>query len=130
MEILDYFHMAQRLWQVAHAVFGAGSTQAAAWGEPLKDLLYTQGAPPVLAALAALSPAEPAAAEEVRTATAFVTEHTARLTDPAFVARAFPIGSGAIESACKTVLEARATGAGMRWSAPGLQATLRVCETI
>lgn len=124
VEILDYFHRTQRLWQVTHAVFGPGSAQAAAWVEPLKDLLYTQGAPPVLAALATLSPAEPAAAEEVRTATAFVTEHTARLNYPAFVARSLPIGSGAIESACKTVLETRAKGAGMRWSAPGLQATL------
>jgi hypothetical protein len=41
---------------------------------------------------------------------------------PCCVARQFPIGSGAGESACKSLIERRATHSGMRWRAAGLQA--------
>jgi len=41
---------------------------------------------------------------------------------PQFVARQLPIGSGAVESSCKCVVEARLTQAGMRWGVPGSQA--------
>jgi hypothetical protein len=40
---------------------------------------------------------------------------------PRFVARQFPIGSGAVESSCKCLVEARAKQAGMRWSTRGVQ---------
>jgi hypothetical protein len=35
-----------------------------------------------------------------------------------------PIGSGAVESACQTVVQARFKQAGMRWSRNGAQALL------
>jgi len=37
-----------------------------------------------------------------------------------------PIGSGITESACKTVVNMRAKGAGQRWSVPGLRGTLHL----
>jgi hypothetical protein len=37
-----------------------------------------------------------------------------------------PIGSGITESACKTVVNMRAKGAGQRWSVPGLRGTLQL----
>jgi hypothetical protein len=57
----------------------------------------------------------------VRRALQYVTTHAARLDDPAFVARQLPIGSGAVESAGKSVIQARTKGAGMRWSGAGAQ---------
>lgn len=49
---------------------------------------------------------------------------------PTFVARQLPIGSGAVESACKTLIEEREKGAGMRWTKTGAQvvATLRALQ--
>jgi len=124
VQIVDFFHATQHLWQVGAAVFGAGTPAASAWVEPLKDRLYTQGAPAVLAALATLTPASAAAVEEVRLAHGYFTTHMARMDYPAFVARQLPIGSGAVESTCKTLFAARAKGAGMRWGRRGLQAVL------
>lgn len=91
-----------------------------------RDLL-TAGAPAILTALAALAPAAQTAAEEVRKAVASFSTHAARMDYPTFMAQHLPIGSGAVESACKTLIEAREKGAGMRWSRPGAQhvATLR-----
>jgi hypothetical protein len=122
VEIVDIYHAYEYLWSVGHAVFGTGSVQAAGWVQPLKDRLYEQGAAPILAALAALSPQTEEAAEAIRLAHGYFTTQAARLDYPRFVARQFPIGSGAVESTCKTLIAARAKGAGMRWSRSGVQA--------
>ncbi len=126
VEIVDLYHAWEHLGTVAQAVFGPGSA-AAAWLTPLKAALRDQGVAPVLAALQALAPADPAAADEVRKARGYFTAHAARMDYPRFVARGLPIGSGAVESGCKTLIEAREKGAGMRWSSTGAQAvaTLR-----
>jgi hypothetical protein len=130
VEIVDFYHVGQYLYEVAHAVFGQGSPQAAAWVEPLKDRLWAEGAAPVQAALDALllQVEGTAAAEAVRTARAcYFTTHAARMDYPAFRSQQLPIGSGAIESTCKMLIAAREKQAGMCWSAPGAQAvaTLR-----
>jgi hypothetical protein len=122
VEIVDIFHAWEHLWKVANAVFGAGSAKAAAWAEPLKRRLEQEGPGPVLAALEQLVPPDEAATEEVRKATGDFTDHTARMDYPRFVARQLPIGSGAVESTCKTLVQAREKGAGMRWSHTGAQA--------
>lgn len=126
VEIVDIYHAYEHLWAVGHAVFGPASPEAAAWVEPLKDRLYREGAAPVLAALAALAapPLPEAAAEAVRLATGYFAAHAARMDYPRFVARRLPIGSGAVESACKRVIAQRVKQAGMHWGVAGLQAVI------
>jgi hypothetical protein len=125
VERVDIYHAYAHLWTVGNAVFGVGTPAAAAWVEPLKDRLSTEGAAPVLAALTALTPPAAAAAEAVRLALGYCATHAARMAYPRFAARQFPIGSGAVERACKSRIEQRATQAGMRWRRPGLQAVPR-----
>jgi hypothetical protein len=120
-EIVDIYHAWEHLWTVAHAVFGSSTPAAVAWAETCKRDLLTTGASSILAALAALALEAETAAEEVRKAHAYFTTHAARMDYPAFMAQQLPIGSGAVESACKTLIEAREKGAGMRWSRPGAQ---------
>ena len=124
---MDIYHGYEHVWSVANAVFGTGTRAAAAWVEPLKRRLLQEGAGAVRRALADLVPDEALAADEVRKATAYFTAHAARMDYPQFLARQLPIGSGAVESACKTLVQARTKGAGMRWSPVGVQAivTLR-----
>jgi Uncharacterised protein family (UPF0236) len=122
VEIVDIYHAYTYLWAVGNAVFGAETAAAAAWVEPLKDDLYEQGAAPVLAALAALTPPTEEAGRAIADAQTYFTRNAARLDYPQFVARHFPIGSGAVESACKGLVEARLKQAGMRWSVPGSHA--------
>jgi hypothetical protein len=127
LEILDIYHAFEHLETIASAVFGQGSPKAKAWVEPLKRRLETEGANPILKALGELQPEEPGAADDVRKAIDYFTEHAPRMDYPSFVAQKLPIGSGAIESTCKTLIEKREKGAGMRWSEVGAQqvATLR-----
>lgn len=79
VEIVDIYHAYAHLWTVGNAVFGLGTPAAAAWVEPLKDRLYTDGVAPVLAALAALPAPAAAAAEEIRLARGYFATHTARM---------------------------------------------------
>lgn len=127
VEILDIYHALEHLGEVANAVFGPGTVGGKEWLESLRKCLEEKGPVPILAAMAELRPQDVVAVEEVRKAIGYFTEHAARMDYPTFIALKLPIGSGAIESACKTLIEEREKGAGMRWTRTGAQsvATLR-----
>ena len=48
--------------------------------------------------------------------------HVHRMDYPAYLAKGWRIGSGPVESACKTVVGNRLKGGGMRWSEQGANA--------
>jgi len=122
VESADIYHADGDLWAVGHALQGAGSLRAAAWVEPLKDQLSLHGATSVLAALAALTPTTEESLTASADAQTYVTRNATRMDDPRYVARQFPSGSGAVESSCACLVEARLKQAGMRWGVPGSQA--------
>ena len=125
IEILDIFHAYEHLWDAGRAVFVAPDALVA-WAAPLEDALYERGAPAVLAALDALAarPLDLTAADVLRRERAYFADNAARMDYPHFVATQLPIGSGAVENLCKTLIEARVKGAGMRWTRAGLQAVV------
>jgi hypothetical protein len=125
VEIVDFYHASEQLGEVATAVFGAGTLLARSWWAEQRHILLHQGPAPVLAALAALA-ARTDLDEEARNVVRrnqdeYFTDNIARMDYPGFMARHLPIGSGAVESACKTLISQRHKGAGMRWTAPGAQ---------
>jgi hypothetical protein len=126
VEIVDFRHASQHLYEVAAAVYGEGSVPALTWWQEHKHRLLHQGAVPILAALQCLlaqADLDEAAREVVRRNREEVfADNVARMDYPAFIARALPIGSGAVESACKVLISQRHKGAGMRWTHAGAQA--------
>jgi hypothetical protein len=125
IEIVDVQHASEHLAEVATAVYGEGTLPARTWWAAHKQALLHEGSGPVLAALATLL-ARPDLPEEARAVVRrnreeYFTENAARMDYPAFVARQLPIGSGAVESACKTLISQRHKGAGMRWTHAGAQ---------
>lgn len=121
IEILDFYHACEHLATVAQAVFPTCPLRRQTWLAAVRHRLRHQGPAPVLRALARLRPPTSAAADEVRKATAYVRTHAARMAYPTFAAQGLPLGSGAIESACKRVVQQRQAQAGMRWGVPGSQ---------
>lgn len=119
VRILDFPHGAQRLSDVAEAVWGgqeAGQTWAAAQRGELRD-----GTPEaVLSAIRALPLAaapDPAGAERVQgEVLGYLEPRLDQLRYAAFRAQGLPIGSGIVESANKLVVETRLKGAGRRWA--------------
>jgi hypothetical protein len=120
VEIRDFYHASEHLAAVAKAVFGVGSLRAGDWLDRQCHALRHQGPTPVRRALAKLAPPT-AAADLVRKTCLYFRTHAARMNDPAFRARQFPIGSGAIESSAKNLIQARQVQAGMRWTTRGAQ---------
>ncbi len=125
-EIVDFYHASEHLWAVAHAVYGLGSA-ATAWAETQVGVLREQGAGPVLSALGRLTPLTANGRDVVRREQSYFRTHQARMAYPTFRAQGLPIGSGAVESAAKHVVQLRMKRPGMRWSVAGGQALLAVC---
>ena len=121
VEIVDFYHACEHLGTVAAAVYGPGTLRARTWLDRQCHALRHEGVAPIQAALAALKPRTAAGADEVRRTCGYFTTHATRMAYPAFQARLFPIGSGAIESTAKNLIQQRQTLAGMRWTRAGAQ---------
>src|SRR5207237_6070818 len=89
--------------------------------------LLERGPEPWLAALRTAEPSDSAAAEVLRVEVGYFTTNVARMAYPTFQARGLPIGSGAVESAAKHVVQVRMKRSGMRWSDSGGEALLALC---
>jgi hypothetical protein len=122
VEILDCSPACAQLGTVASAVFARCPLRRTAWLTPLRRRLRDQGPAPIRRALARLRPTTTSGQEEVRKAIEYCTEQAARRDYPAFAARPFPLGSGAIERTCRHLVHLRAVQAGLRGRADHLQA--------
>ena len=60
--------------------------------------------------------------ETHRCETNYFRNHQHKMDYPRYVAAGWHIGSGPVESACKTVVNNRLCGSGMRWGTPGSDA--------
>jgi hypothetical protein len=122
VEILDWWHAVTRLWDVANHRMEAG--EAAAWVQAQKADLAHSHLRAVLHQIRLLYPRPQPLPEVVRQAVGYFFHNRHRMDYAAYRQAGLPIGSGTIESACKTVVQARMKQAGMRWSRDGAQAML------
>lgn len=120
VRILDFPHAVEHLATVAQAVFGSGTEATSEWLGVQRHELRFGNPDIVVAAIAALPVAaasDPAEAARVRERElAYFTTRRSQIAYAAFVAAGLPIGSGAVESANKLVVEARLKGPGMHWA--------------
>jgi hypothetical protein len=127
--ILDFYHAASYLGELARALHPGDEAKASEQGKAWCGLLKEEGGAATLAVLREWPwPArQPAALREQR---ARVEEYFAnnlhRMDYPEYQAEGWQIGSGVVESACKTVVGQRLKGAGMRWGADGAHALCHV----
>lgn len=120
VRVLDFPHAVEHLTAAAHATLGAGSVEAKAWLDDHAHRLKHDGPDAVLAGLRGLlveQARDPAAARAARDATlGYLEARLAQIDYARFRTAGYPIGSGAVESANKTVVEARLKGSGMHWA--------------
>lgn len=112
--ILDFAHAAQRIAEVGQALWGEKSEQATTWTAHWAHCLKHEGPQALLAALRQLRTQYPHC-EPLRINLAYLEKRQAQLCYPEFIRQGWPIGSGMVESANKSVVEARLKGAGMHW---------------
>lgn len=115
LRILDFPHVAERLSQVGQILWGEGTPQTQEWVGAQCHRLKHEGPAAVLAELANAvqrHPDRPALAEHLN----YLRKRVGHMEYPTYQRDGWPIGSGAVESANKLVVEARLKGAGMHWA--------------
>jgi hypothetical protein len=125
-EVIDWWHAVDYFWRVAKAVFGEGTPEAAAWMETTKTHLWDGALDKLRGVLGDLQPTSDAGKTAVRCALAYLAEHDKRLQYPAFRVAGYPLGSGSVESGCKTLVGGRMKHGGQRWKESGANAVLAV----
>jgi hypothetical protein len=121
--ILDFYHAAEHINDLAKAWY-ADEDQARQRAQQWCHTLKHEGGGALLGQLEELDlRGRSALAREVhRQVTQYVRNNLHRTDYPRYRANGWLIGSGHVESACKTVVGARLKGSGMRWSEDGADA--------
>jgi hypothetical protein len=125
--ILDFYHAAEHLAKLAAALFPtdeeAALNQTKAWARVLRD----EGGDVLVAVLESWAwPSVRGLAAVRAEALGYFRNQVHRMDYPSYEANGWYIGSGAVESACKTVVGQRLKGSGMRWSEAGAHAVCHV----
>ena len=122
--ILDFWHAAEHLTELGLALWpddeALRQQRVAAWCQQLKH----EGGFTILRALGELDLTNhPASARQAHAdCVRYFQNHQHRMDYPRYVANGWQIGSGPVESACKTVVANRLKGSGMRWGEDGSDA--------
>lgn len=118
--ILDFWHAAQHLQEFAK-VFIREETAREEQMKTWCHLLKHAGGAVLLRELESLdlTTASPLVIEAHRQLTGYVRNNLHRMDYPTYVQNGWQIGSGRVESACKSVVACRLKGPGMRWREPG-----------
>lgn len=118
--ILDFYHAAEHLGELARALYPGEEASREAWLEQWSHRLKHEGGVAVLEALRTLPPDRRESVRTTREAVVgYFENHVHRMDYPTYRAKGWAIGSGPIESACKTVIGKRMKNGGMRWGADG-----------
>ena len=117
--ILDFYHATEYLAELGRALHPSDEVVREAWLETWCHRLKHQGGAAVLEELRVLEVRGRVAREALAEVVRYFTNQTHRMDYPRYAAKGWAIGSGPVESACKTVIGQRLKGAGMRWSEQG-----------
>ena len=125
--ILDFYHAAEYLAKLAAALHPTDAeatlTQTKSWSRLLRD----EGGAAMIAVLESWERPTRKGLGAVRAEVlGYFRNQVDRMDYPTYEAAGWYIGSGAVESACKTVVGQRLKGSGMRWSEPGSHAVCHV----
>jgi hypothetical protein len=116
--ILDFFHAAEHLHELAKLWHGSDADQGKELGRQWSHCLKHEGGQALLAVLEALDMRGRGRVvrEKYRQETQYVRNNVHRMDYPHYQSQGWLIGSGHIEAACKTGVGQRLKGSGMRWS--------------
>jgi hypothetical protein len=124
VEIIDWWHAVQKIWETANSLYGQGEQQTTIWAEQLKSLLWAGQIRSVLHQIRLACPRGSASLALAWPTISYLFHNRRRMNYQSYRQAGYPVGSGSVESGCKVVMETRMKQAGMRWSRPRAQAML------
>lgn len=120
LQILDFSHAKQYLWEAGKLIYGEGSAFLAPWVKEQEGFLLEDKVAQVITRLERFLDLAPALATIIHS----FQQNAERMRYGTSRQQGYFIGSGAIESAGKQLSAARVKGPGMRWNVRDLNALL------
>jgi hypothetical protein len=119
-QVLDFYHASQHLWELGRALHPKEETKVGPWVEERLHRLRHGQERAVLKEITRLKAQRGAAGKILRREQNYFAGHAARMNYAPLAARGWPIGSGAVESACRQ-RQCRYKRPGQFWTARGLR---------
>jgi hypothetical protein len=127
--ILDFLHVLERLWSIAHIFHKEGSLEAQEFARYYAGrLLHGQVSQVVkgIGQKATKRGIKGAQRKIIDGALGYLYANRDRMRYDRYLAEGLPIASGAVEGACKNLVKDRMERSGMRWKLPTAEAVLRM----
>jgi hypothetical protein len=129
--ILDLFHALEYLWKVAYVFHREGSPEAEAFVRHHLRMLLEGKVGYVIGGLRQMLTKHAKTLNAVQRKTLQTTinyydRNRPHMRYDEYLAAGYPIGSGAVEGACRHLVKDRMEGSGMRWTVPGAEAVLKL----
>jgi hypothetical protein len=115
VQVVDWTHASERLWDVGKALFGEGTTATTRWVDGQRDALWNGQVAAVLADLAQRDLTKPSYPAEVHQAPGYFRHNQTRMDYPTYRRDGYPIGSGTVESAANALVHHRLRRPGRGW---------------
>lgn len=125
LRILDFAHAAEHLNAIGEFLHGEHTPESQAWLKDQAQRLKHEGPNQLLLELAELQRQQPQA-ELLSSNLAYLQKRKEQMQYPRFQGLGWPIGSGAVESGNKLVVQARLKGAGMHWDEKNVNPMLAI----
>jgi hypothetical protein len=127
VQILDWYHLSEHLWEAARVVHGEGTeptTRLAKRWETEVWEGHSEGVEEHLREF--VGQGRDDRKETLRRCADYLQTHQHRLRYPQFRAAGWPVGSGVVEAGCKQVVGMRLKRKSTRWCEPGAAAVLHL----
>ncbi len=125
--IIDIYHVMEYLWRGAHVFHKEGSLEAASWmNDKLRKLLLGKVKEVIAELKELLQIVTGERKEQLRKVVTYLENGKIHMRYDIYLKRGYPIGSGAVEGACKNLVKDRMEQCGMRWTIAGAEAILRM----
>ena len=124
-ELVDFFHAAEQLKAALDSAYGETNGKGRRQYEKYRQVLRDEhgGVERVIRGLRYLRGKHPRR-RQIRAVLGYFRRHRQRMDYAGAAKRGYPIGSGVVEAACKTLVTERLKRSGMRWREAGGQAIL------
>jgi hypothetical protein len=118
--LLDFYHGSQHCWNLWRTVLGEADPRLATWMDKRLHWMRHGKEKKVLREIAALDKTEGEAGQIVEREQGYFAHHASRMNYQQMASRGWPIGSGAVESACRQK-QCRFKRPGQFWTRTGLR---------
>ena len=120
IQIVDIFHAKGHLFDVAKAIYGAGTDLADRWGKQRRDELDQGRIDDILAALRRHAET----CGDARKCVDYIDNNRDRMRYPEFRAMGLCVATGVVEGGCKNIVASRLKRGGMHWTVAGANAIM------